>query len=338
MNNEKLYPWQDELWQRWIGLRTRLPHALLLQGPQGVGKLDFAMAVAQSLLCEKPLAQGFACHDCSSCHWFKQEAHPDFRLLQAEILSAPEEEKEGGKKPARQISVEQIRALSDFCNLSSHQGGYRIVLIHPAETMNRNAANALLKTLEEPAGQMLIILISHKPQQLLPTILSRCLSLAVTVPPLEVSVAWLQQQGINNPASLLAQAGFAPLLAMEGAEAGKAATEYLHFLKEISQPAKLDVYALADQLQRTEPVKVILWLQQWTYDLLSLKLTGKIRYTVESIDLINNIAKNIELNNLLRFQKELTVAKREALHPLNPKLLFESLLLSYRHLTTHHVR
>lgn len=330
-----LYPWHDEIWQRWIGLRTRLPHALLLKGPPGIGKLDFAMNIAQSLLCEKPLERGFSCQACLSCHWFKQQAHPDFRLLQPDILSAPEEDKEGGKKPARQISVEQIRALSDFSNLSSHQGGYRIVLIHPAESMNRNAANALLKTLEEPAERMLIILVSHKPQQLLPTILSRCLSLAVTVPPLAVSVAWLQQQGINDPTSLLAQAGFAPLLALQGAEESKSSTEYRHFLKEISQPAKLDVFTLADQLQRTEPARVIQWLQQWAYDLASMKLTGKIRYTVELTDFITNISKNIELHNVLRFQKELTIAKREALHPLNPKLLFESLLLSYRHLASH---
>ncbi|MDO8413471.1 MAG: DNA polymerase III subunit delta' [Gallionellaceae bacterium] len=333
----KLYPWQSELWQHWVGLRTRLPHALLLKGPQGVGKFHFAMNLAQSLLCEKPGEKGYACQSCSSCHWFIQETHPDFRLLQPDILSAPEEEKEGAKKPARQISVDQIRALSDFSNLSSHQGGSRIVLIHPAEAMNANAANALLKTLEEPAGNMLIILVCHKPQQLLATILSRCLTLSVTAPPLEVSSAWLQRQGISNPASLLAQAGFAPLLALQAAEDSKAATEYLDFLKEISQPAKLDIFTLADQLQRTEPAKVILWLQQWAYDLLSIKLTGKIRYTLELTDSIINISKDIELVNLLHFQKELAVAKREAVHPLNPRLLFESLLLSYYRLTVHHV-
>ena len=330
-----LYPWQNELGQRWIELRSRLPHALLLKGPHGVGKFDFAMNVAQSLLCKKPLADGWACQDCPSCHWFDQESHPDFRLLQPDAQSVQEEEKEGGKKPSKKISVEQIRALSDFTNLSAHQGGYRVVLIHPAETMNVNAANALLKTLEEPAGRMLIILVSHKPQQLLPTILSRCLSLTVAMPPPEVSIAWLQQQGIDNPAAALALAGFAPLLAARQTEEATEADEYSQFLQEIRQPAKFDVYALAEQLQRTEPAQVIHWLQQWCYDLGSMKLTGKIRYNTELYDYIKNISDIIDLSKLLQYQKELITARREAAHPLNPKLLFESILLSYRHLHGH---
>lgn len=327
----ELYPWQRELWQRWASLRTRLPHAILLKGPQGIGKLDFALNLAQSLLCAKPLADGMACDDCPSCHWFDQQTHPDFRLLQPDALSAQEDEKEGGKKPARQITVDQIRSLSNFASLSAHQGGYRVVLIHPAEAMNANAANALLKTLEEPTGRMLLILVTHKPQQLLPTILSRCLTLAATMPSPAESAAWLQQQGISNPATVLAQACFAPLQAMRLAEDASVA-EYSHFLQAIGQPAKFDVFALAEQLQRIEPVYVVHWLQQWCYDLGSAKLTGKVRYHPELTALIKNVSDKIDTIDLLRYQQDLLVAKREALHPLNPKLLFESLLLSYRHM------
>ncbi len=328
----KLYPWQDDLAQRWAGLRARLPHALLLKGPQGIGKFDFALNIARSLLCQKPLANGWACQDCPSCHWFEQETHPDFRLLQPEALAAPDEEKESSKKPSKKIYVDQVRALSGFTNLSTHQGGYRVVIIHPAETMNANAANALLKTLEEPPERMLIILVSHKPQQLLPTILSRCLSLAVAMPTPEASIAWLQQQGISNPAAALALAGFAPLLAARQTEEATEAGEYSRFLQEIKQPAKFDVYALAEQLQRTEPAQVIHWLQQWCYDLASAKLTGKVRYNTELYDSIKIISDKIALDKLLHYQKELIIARREAAHPLNPKLLFESVLLSYRHL------
>jgi len=204
------------------------------------------------------------------------------------------------------------------------------VLIHPAETMNTNAANALLKTLEEPSGKMLIILVSHKPQQLLPTILSRCLALAMPMPALEASSAWLKQQGISNPATVLAQAGFAPLTAARLAEEGAGTDEYNLFLQEIRQPAKFDALALAEQLQKMEPVQVVHWLQQWCYDLSSAKFTGKVRYNPELIDYIKNMADKISALDLVLYQKELLVARREALHPLNPKLLFESLLLSYR--------
>lgn len=328
----KLYPWQDELWQRWTGLRARLPHALLLKGAQGIGKFDFAMNIAQSLLCQRPLADGLACQDCSSCHWFFQETHPDFRLIQPDALSAQEEENDSSKKPARQISVDQIRALTNFSNLSAHQGGFRVVLIHPAEAMNANAANALLKTLEEPPGRMLFILVTHKPQQLPPTILSRCLALAAPLPSFEASAAWLKQQGMGDPAALLAQAGFAPLQAVRLAEEATGAEEYSRFLQEIRQPAKFDVFALAEQLQRTEPARVIHWLQQWCYDLGSAKLAGKVLYHPDMAEAIKNLADKIAVLDLLRYQKELLVAKREASHPLNPRLLFESILLSYRHM------
>lgn len=173
-------------------MRRRMPHALLLKGPRGVGKLEFALHVAQSLLCEQTGDDGMACGQCASCRWYAQDSHPDFRLIQPQALSESEEsdDKETSKKkPSQQISVEQIRTLTDFANLSAHQGGFRVVVIHPAESMNSNAANALLKTLEEPAGNMMILLVSHKPQQLLPTILSRCMALPMPLPDLAQSTA-----------------------------------------------------------------------------------------------------------------------------------------------------
>ena len=330
---KELYLWHNEAWQRWNGLRSRLPHAILLKGAQGTGKLDFALNLAQSLLCHKPGSDGMACGDCPSCHWFTQESHPDFRLLQPEALAESEEAAEGEgkkKKPSRQISVDQIRSLGDFANLSAHQGGHKIVLIHPAEAMNTNAANALLKTLEEPTPGMLIILVSHKPQQLLPTILSRCLSLAMPMPGVEQSVAWLKQQGVKNPEAALAQAGFAPLLAAQLADEAEESEEYKRFLQEIRQPARLDAFALAEALQKTDPARVVHWLQQWCYDLGSARFAGKVRYHTEQADAIKGLAARISPLDLVRYQKELLTARREASHPLNPKLQFESLLLSYR--------
>jgi DNA polymerase-3 subunit delta' len=331
---KELYPWQAEIWQRLQGLRGRLPNALLLKGAEGIGKLDLALDFAQSILCATPLSSGLACQSCPSCHWFAQETNPDFRLIQPDALASAEEtpEKEGGKKASREISVDQIRALSNFVNLSAHSGGYRVVLIHPAEAMNSNSANALLKTLEEPTDKLLFILVSNKPQQLLPTILSRSLSIAVPMPSIESSAAWLIQQGVADPASLLAQTGFAPLLALQGAGEGAATEERKLMLDAIKQPGRFDPLMLADQLQRAAPVQVIHFLQQWCYDLASFKLAGVIRYHPEQIDLIGKISKNMPLQALLRYLKELQVAKREAFHPLNPKLLFESILLAYQQL------
>lgn len=327
---KELYPWQQEAWQSLQGLRTRLPNALLIKGAQGIGKMDMALSFAQSLLCETPSASGMPCCQCDSCHWFEQGSHPDFRSVQPDALSNIEDIKEGGKKPSREISVDQIRALANFANLSAHRGGYRIVLVHPAESMNNNSANALLKTLEEPTEKLLFLLVTHKPQQLLPTILSRCLSLSINTPDRQAGIAWLKQQGVVNPENALAQSGFAPLQALHWAEEGEGTEDINVLLSAIQRPAQMDALALADKLQRSAPVQVVHCLQQWCYDLASAKLTGQVRYFPEQMDVLKQLSANIPSMRLLRYQKELQVAKREAFHPLNPKLQFESILLSYR--------
>ncbi|MDP1635392.1 MAG: DNA polymerase III subunit delta' [Gallionellaceae bacterium] len=331
---KRLYPWQSESWQALQELRGRLPHAILLKGAQGIGKLDLAKNFARSLLCEKPLDDGMACEGCDSCRWFGQESHPDFRLIQPDALSAAEdgEEKSGGKKPSREISVDQIRDLSGFANLSAHCGGYRVVLVYPAESMNNNAANSLLKTLEEPTDKLLFLLVTHKPQQLLPTILSRCLGFTVHTPTQEVGVAWLKQQGVKNPEHALAQTGFAPLQALGWAESGEGAEERAVLLEAIRQPGKMDALALAESLQRGIPVHIIHCLQQWCHDLTSAKLAGQVRYFPEQSEQLLKLAQGVSSQSLLHFQKELQDARRAAFHPLNPRLFLESLLLSYRQL------
>lgn len=331
---KELYPWQNEIWQHLQGLRNRLPNALLLKGAEGIGKLDLALDYAQSILCEKPLPSGFSCQTCSSCHWFLQETNPDIRLIQPDAMAALDDapEKESGKKASREITIDQIRGLSTFVNLSAHSGGYRVVVVYPAEAMNSNSANALLKTLEEPTDKLLFILVSNKPQQLLPTILSRSLSLAVPMPSIEISTTWLKKQGVPDPANLLAQTGFAPLLALQWAGEGAGTEDRKVMLEAIKQTSRFDAIALAEQLQRATPVQVIHFLQQWCYDLVSYKQAGVIRYFPQYLDIIVKISSNITLLPLIRYTKDLQIAKREAYHPLNPRLLFESILLAYQQL------
>ncbi len=330
---KQLYPWQTESWQALHNLRGRLPHAVLLKGAQGIGKLDLALNFAQSLLCDSPTTEGMPCGNCDACHWFEQENHPDFRLVQPDALSADEAEaKSGSKKPSREISVDQIRALSGFANFSAHRGGYRVVVVYPAEAMNNNAANSLLKTLEEPTDKLLFLLVTHKPQQLLPTILSRCLAFPVATPAKEAGMAWLSQQGVKDPAQALAQTGFAPLQALDWAESGEGAEERAILLEAIRQPSRMDALALAEKLQRGIPVHIIHCLQQWHHDLTSAKLAGAVRYFPEQSKTLEKLAQSTNTPALLRFQKELQEARRAAYHPLNPRLFLESLLMSYRQL------
>ena len=348
---KELYPWQQNDWAHLQELRNRPLQGLLFKGTKGIGKLDLAMNFAQSLLCQHPTEShpaesNFACGKCPSCHWFGQQTHPDFRLLQPEVLRLDSEDAEdvqaadvkpadvkpaSGKKPSKQISVEQIRGLADFFGMSAHQGGRRVIVIHPAETMNANAANALLKNLEEPPPGLLFILVSHKPQQLLPTILSRCMSFALAAPDAASATRWLQEQNVKNPAEALAASGFAPLQALQ-LDDSAGTDERAKLLRAVRLPAALDAFALAEALQKTEQVLVVQWLQQWCYDLNAMKLAGKLRYHPGEEAAIKKLVETVAPLNLARLQKLLQTAKREARHTLNPKLFFESLLLAYRQL------
>jgi DNA polymerase III subunit delta' len=328
-----LYPWQENDWLRLQALRARPPQGLLFKGIKGIGELELAMHFTHALLCQQPHSSGRACGACPACHWLSQGTHPDFRLVQPDALSLAGEESETGKKPSKQISVEQIRELADFLSLSAHQGGKRVIIIHPAEAMNHNAANALLKSLEEPPRDMLFILVTHKAQQLLPTILSRCVAFNLTAPDVATATTWLQTQGIAQPANALASAGFAPLLALQG-DAQTGLDEREKLLVALRQPSVLDVFALAEMLQKTEQVLVVQWLQQWSFDLSAMKLEGSVRYHMTDAAAIKKLVTPIEPLELARLHKLLQTAKREAQHTLNPKLFFESLLLAYRQLLT----
>jgi DNA polymerase-3 subunit delta' len=163
----------------------RLAHAFLLSGQTGTGKQELAMEMAAALLClENSLP---ACGSCRSCQLLVSGAHPDFRILSFEL-------NDKGKLRS-EIVIDQVRALISFLQLTTTISEKKVALIHPAEAMNKNAANALLKTLEEPPGDAVILLLSHDPSRLAVTIRSRCQKLQVRSPGSETALAWLVETG-----------------------------------------------------------------------------------------------------------------------------------------------
>jgi DNA polymerase-3 subunit delta' len=152
---------QQNEWQYLLSRRdnNNLPHSLLITGQKGAGKTPFALAFAELLLCAEQGTK--ACGQCRSCKLFQAKSHPDFKFIQPEA---------GGKI----IKIEQIRDVIDMLNKKAHQNGYQIIIIKPAHAMNNAASNALLKTLEEPQGQVMLMLLTEQPASLLPTIRSRC--------------------------------------------------------------------------------------------------------------------------------------------------------------------
>lgn len=325
------HAWQSEIWRQLSQARESLPHALLLQGRRGVGKLDFARALAQALLCETPLVSGEGCGRCQACNWFAQGNHPDFRSVEPEALEEGDEggeSKSKGKKSSHEIKILQVRELAGLLNLSTHRKGMRVVIIHPAEAMNTSAANALLKNLEEPPPQTLFMLVSHQPQHLLPTVRSRCFRLAFPVPPVKQSLEWLREQGVDDPAGFLAQAGNAPMAALEMA-AGESREARRHFLSQLARPGDLDPIALAEKNEKQDLSGILRWMQQWLYDLIACRLGGAIRYQPDFAAEIRALAPRVELPAALACQRTLLAAQKNVRHPLNPQLLIEQLLLSY---------
>ncbi len=216
--NNMLFPWQNNAWLQLQSLGQHLPHALLFYGPTGIGKTAFAERFAQSLLCESPLADGHPCSTCGSCGWFTQYSHPDFRRVRPEVLDDEAGVEEGdaeagevkkasksAKAPSKDIRIDQIRALGNFMNISTHRQGKRVVVLYPAEALNAASANALLKTLEEPPPNTIILLITNSLDRLLPTILSRCRQFALTMPTREEALLWLKTQDIKDPEGNLAE-------------------------------------------------------------------------------------------------------------------------------------
>ena len=219
-----MHSWNQPVLDSLRGRLARLPHALLIHGMRGIGKLALAERIAQLLLCESAGEAARPCGACPGCRWFLGGNHPDFRRLEPESLAQPSDEQtdeeqasSAGRraKPSIQIKIEQVRELADFLNVGSHRGKLRVALVHPAEDMNQHAANALLKGLEEPPPNMVFLLVSHRPAGLLPTIRSRCVALPVPLPPREAALQWLAEQGVKDAGRWLAYAGGAPLRAQE---------------------------------------------------------------------------------------------------------------------------
>ncbi|HEY9109021.1 MAG TPA: DNA polymerase III subunit delta' [Roseateles sp.] len=300
-------------------------HALLVQGPAGVGQLELAVKLAQSWLCEAAAPAQPACNQCPSCKLFASGTHPDFQLLLPEALDAPAREslglpfeepdsKAGKAKPSKEIKVEAVRSLLAFAQATSARGKAKVVVIFPAEALNGVAANALLKTLEEPSGLLRFALASHDSASLLPTIRSRCQPLPLALPERAAALAWLESKGVKDAAGLLDATGGRPQQALEWSQAGLTDAAWQAIPKRV---ARGEVQALSD----LAPPRAIDALQRLCHDLVrrSHGRPGQF-FAAASLPSPKRAAP------LLAWDAELRRAARHADHPLNASLWIEALV------------
>ncbi len=320
--------WQAGDWQRLVSFQRsrRLPHALLLSGPAGTGKQHFSEAFARFMLCENPAEQ--ACGRCKACLLTSRGTHPDL------VEISPEE-------PGKPIRIDQIRALNQFMAGAAQQGGYRVIVITPPEEMNINAANALLKGLEEPGNDTLFLLVSHNPGRLMATIRSRCQVVTMAVPSADQALNWLSEQpDIGADAELaLKLSGGAPLAALEfvrnrGAERRGV---MLNGLKGCAS-GRLSAPDVAQQWQKEDPVTLLAWLHGFVSDLVRFKLTES-EAGLNSIDarsLISKASARTSEEKLFALMDKIHEYRLQVLAKSNPnrQLMFEDLLIRWTGLFT----
>ncbi len=334
----------SSVWEQLRARRRQLPHALLLTGQRGIGKFALARSFAASLLCENLTAAGEACGACLACGWLAQGNHPDLRLLQpnamiAEAAESGELDEAGKKKPSQQITIDQVRALDDFLHVGTHRHGARVVLLNPAEAMNRSTANALLKSLEEPIASTLFLLISSEPHRLLPTIRSRCQVMPVRHPVHGLAGQWLSDAGVREAENWLALAGGSPLLALELSNSGERVLLDA-LLAQLTRGNSLDPLAAAANLDKVVKAekrpaalkRALDWGQMWLFDLTLASEALPPRYFLAQALLLQALAQTTNTRKLLAFDRKAIQYKAQCEQPLNSRLFLEDFFMSYARL------
>lgn len=321
--DEAVLPWQEANWQRLLAARQsgRLPHALLLTGGVGLGKSWFAHRLAASLLCSEVQENGKPCGSCQNCRLLQASTHPDFTLLQ------PEE-------PGKAIKIDTIREFTQKGALTSRSGGFKVIIIEPADALNTAAANSLLKTLEEPVDRTVIILVTAQSGRLPATIRSRCQRYHFTPPDESAALAWLnrQVQGTADLRLLLSLASGGPLLAVKYARDGTL-EERARMIEELTAVLKdvQDPLTVALRWSNLEQDSVLKWFSGWVIDLIRVKIAVESAniINVDQRDRLQALARKVNSRRLYALMDRLFEANRTLGSQLNTQMQLESLLLDW---------
>jgi len=326
-----LYPWQTAQWAniQWSLEHNRLPHALLLSGSAGMGKSHFAQMLITSLLCQNRGEHLQSCGECHSCRLYSSGNHPDFVQL------APEE-------PGKQIGIDRVRSLGPFVSLKPQTSEHKCILVEAAHMMNNNAANAFLKTLEEPNEKTHLILVTDQPTKLLPTIRSRCQVIQFAPEYTETSTQWVEQtlSSLNivnfNAQQLIRMAAGAPLQAVKYAQDGT--QEQINALStalyELSQNRVTASQAAEKWLKISSESDffVLDWYYRIVHSQLLNRGTGKDNVSFSVLDGITEIINKMPQKSLFHLVDEIATAKKGWSTQANKQLLLEGLFLRWQNL------
>ena len=333
MKNEfEILPWQQRAWKQVLHSRhlNRLHHAYLISGATGLGKLQFAQSLAQSLLCKMHDENGVPCNSCRSCHLFHINSHPDLKYL----ISDPE-------KKSDDIGIDVVRDLESFNELFAHFGNHKVIIIPKADYLTRQAANSLLKTLEEPNSSTILLLITAEPARLLPTIRSRCQFLPLYVPKEIEALSWLTtkvKDKVENCRLALQLTRGIPFAALEFLTTGllKQREEAVKVFFELTK-RKSNPLLVAENWNSQDLSLILTWLSSWLVDLLRLQ-TGANDVRLDNPDLIEMLKHYaVELNtiNLHRLWSLVIETNQLLQHSnVNSQLLLEKVLIQWSEISS----
>ena len=323
--------WLEDAWGRLLQriAGNRMPHALMVTGENGVGKRLFANALAGLLVCEKAdMNAGSPCGICKQCELVAAGTHPDIRIY------APEK--------SRMIKIDQIRALSAFAVGSPQVASRKVAIIDRADQLNINSANALLKTLEEPAEDVVLLLLQESGRPVLPTIRSRCQSLLIATPDEDQAAGWLAtavkaMDGDNRPtpeqcAKALVLAANAPRLALEYATG-----EFIGLRDEALDNFRRFMKSQLSLAEAAKPFKAMglesaLWLfEGWAGDLARISAGGQPR-DAEAADMLTFLAKNNPSWRAHELLDTIHESRSAGVYNVNPELEAGRLLIAWQKL------
>lgn len=311
-----IYPWQQQEWQYLLNRKNsgQLPHAILIKGMEGLGKYHLARCFAELLLCQNGSTK--PCGECSACQLLKSNNHPDLIIIQ------PEEE-------GKAIKIDMVRDAIAELNNTPQQGRYKIMIIEHAELLNIAASNSLLKTLEEPPSNVIIILISDKPYALPATIRSRCLIMAIKPPSYAESHEWLKQQ--------LPDADFKLILSLAENAPLKALNFDLQKRQEFFQNfyelwhKKINPVQMAEQCLHWDLRSLLTMFMHITSDIIKIKFTAEENIiNKDQIKELVQLATKISIKNLFSYYAQLLKLHQYMIKSinLNQQLTAESLTIT----------
>ena len=317
----------------WIAAQTETllkqrGHAWLLQGPSGLGQYELALQLVRAWLCDQPTEAG-ACNTCTSCHAIDVKAHVDLFILMPETIKQeldwPLSEKAlheiatKPRKPSKQIRIDEMRDAIEFAQRTAGRGRGKAILVYPAEQMNQFTANAMLKILEEPPGDLKFVLSSEAAHELIPTIRSRCQMHTLTWPAAAESQAWMMQQGIRSADTepLLRASGGRPAEALNFAQTERTPATWQSFPKAM---AKGD----ASFVMKWLPADLLDAQQKLCHDLMAAK-SGAVPRFFKTADLPST-ANLPSYEALAAWHKSLTESAKTVDHPFKAELMLEALV------------